>query len=44
MRLSYIPTFAAVCRWGTFSRAAEKLHISQPAVSKAIKELRRGSV
>ena len=39
MRLSYIPTFAAVCRWGTFSRAAEKLHISQPAVSKAIKEL-----
>jgi DNA-binding transcriptional LysR family regulator len=39
MRLSYIPTFAAVCRGGTFSRAAEKLHISQPAVSKAIKEL-----
>ena len=39
MRLSYIPTFAAVCRWSTFSRAAEKLHISQPAVSKAIKEL-----
>lgn len=39
MRLSLIPTFAAVCQWGTFSRAAEKLHISQPAVSKAIKEL-----
>ena len=39
MRLSLIPTFAAVCQWGTFSRAAEKLHISQPAVSKTIKEL-----
>lgn len=39
MRLTLIPTFAAVCRWGSFSRAAEKLHISQPAVSKAIKEL-----
>ncbi len=41
MRLSLIPTFAAVCRWGAFSQAAEKLHISQPAVSKAIKELER---
>lgn len=39
MRLNLIPYFAAVCRWGTFSRAAEELHISQPAVSKAIREL-----
>lgn len=34
-----VHTFLAVCRAGTFTRAAEELHISQPAVSQHIRQL-----
>jgi DNA-binding transcriptional LysR family regulator len=33
--------FAAVAKWGSFSKAAGELHITQPAVSQAIKLLER---
>ena len=39
MKLSQLRYFQAVCRTGSTSRAAEQLHISQPSVSSAIKEL-----
>ena len=39
MKLSQLRYFQAVCRTGTTSRAAEQLHISQPSVSAAIREL-----
>ncbi len=39
MRFSQLKTFHAVARWGGFSNAAEKLNISQPAVSDHIKNL-----
>jgi DNA-binding transcriptional LysR family regulator len=33
--------FAAVAREGSFSRAAERLYVSQPAVSKHVASLER---
>ena len=36
-----IRAFLAVCRWGSMSRAAEKLYISQPSLSSRIKTLER---
>ena len=39
MRFSQLKTFYAVARWGGFSKAAQKLNISQPAVSDHIKNL-----
>jgi len=39
MRFSQLKTFHAVARWGGFSNAAQKLNISQPAVSDHIKNL-----
>lgn len=39
MKLTQIEYFIAVCDTGSFSRAAEKCHISQPGISKAIREL-----
>ena len=39
MTLSQISCFLAVAECGSFSRAAEKLFISQPAVSKQISAL-----
>lgn len=39
MKLTQIEYFIAVCECGSFSRAAEKCHISQPGISKAIREL-----
>ncbi len=39
LRLRHLRTFVAVARQGSVGRAAEELAITQPAVSKAIKEL-----
>ncbi len=39
MNLHLLRIFHAVAEQGSFSRAAEALYISQPAVSKAVKEL-----
>ena len=33
--------FQAVCRYENFTRAAEELHISQPAMSAAMKDLEK---
>ncbi len=37
-----IKTFLAVCRAMNFTRAAEALHITQPAVSQHIRALEEG--
>ena len=39
MKLHQLKYFSEVCRQNGISRAAVALHISQPAVSNAIKEL-----
>ena len=39
MTLRHLEIFAAVCDQGSFTRAAEKLNMAQPAVSLAIREL-----
>ena len=39
MTIRHIEIFAMVCRESSVTRAAEKLHISQPTVSVAIKEM-----
>lgn len=41
MTLTQIRYFVEVCKWGTLSRAATELHITQPALSGAIKDLER---
>lgn len=41
MNLLQLKYFHAVCTYGTVSAASEYLHISQPSVSSAIKELER---
>jgi DNA-binding transcriptional LysR family regulator len=41
LNLHLVRLFAAVAQTGSFSRAAESLHISQPAISKAVQELER---
>lgn len=41
LNLHLLRMFMAVAEHGSFSRAGEKLHISQPAVSKAVQELER---
>jgi DNA-binding transcriptional LysR family regulator len=38
MNLHLLRLFAAVAQQGSFSRAAETLHISQPAISKGVRE------
>lgn len=45
MDTQYLATFIAVAESGSFSRAAERLHLTQPAVSKriALLEQRLGS-
>ena len=39
MTLQQLTYFQAACRYKNISRAAEELHISQPSVSSAIKNL-----
>lgn len=39
MNLHLLKTFASVAEQRSFSRAAEAIHISQPAVSRAVREL-----
>lgn len=39
MTIAQMQYFAAVCEYGTISKSAEMLHISQPSVSLAIKDL-----
>ena len=39
MTLRHLRIFVAVCTWGSVTKAAEKLHIAQPSVSLAIREL-----
>ena len=39
MTLRHLRIFVAVCTWGSITRAAEKLHMAQPSVSLAIREL-----
>jgi len=41
MTIVQMQYFAAVCQYGSISRSAEALHISQPSVSMAIKDLER---
>lgn len=39
MRLNQILYFVTVCKYQNYSRAAEELFVSQPAISQAMKEL-----
>lgn len=39
MKLTQIEYFIAVCRYQNFSKAADELHISQPGISKSMREL-----
>ncbi len=41
MKLQQLRYFCAACRMRSLSRAAESLHVSQPSVSMAIRELER---
>lgn len=41
MKLQQLRYFTATCQLGSLSRAAESLHVSQPSVSMAIRELER---
>ena len=41
LNLHHLRIFARVAELGGFSRAAEALHLSQPAVSKSVRELER---
>ncbi|GEL96347.1 LysR family transcriptional regulator [Cellulomonas composti] len=41
MRLEQLEYFAAVARVGSFRRAADELHVSQPALSEAVANLER---
>src|ERR1700735_1829374 len=41
MRVEQLEYVAAVARTGSFRRAADELHISQPALSEAVRNLER---
>ncbi|WP_273394639.1 LysR family transcriptional regulator [Thermophilibacter mediterraneus] len=41
MELRALRYYLAVCEWGTMSRAAEELHVTQPALSRQIAALER---
>ncbi|HKC98167.1 MAG TPA: LysR family transcriptional regulator, partial [Methylomirabilota bacterium] len=37
----HVRTLQAIARWGSFSRAGETLHLSQPAISHHVRHLER---
>lgn len=39
MEFKQLQSFAAVVRWGSFTKAAESLHLSQPTISAHIRQL-----
>lgn len=39
MTLRHLEIFCAIVQWGTMHQAADKLYISQPAISQAVREL-----
>ncbi|MDO4483574.1 MAG: LysR family transcriptional regulator [Clostridia bacterium] len=39
MTIKHLRIFTEVCRQGSATRAAEALHMTQPAVSRAIREM-----
>ncbi len=39
INFQHLRAFAAVAQWHSFTRAAEHLHLTQPAISKAVREL-----
>ena len=41
MTLQQIQYFITVCKYKSFTKAAEEMHISQPGISSAMKELER---
>lgn len=41
MTINQMRYFAAVCQYRNYSKAAETMHISQPAISTAVRELER---
>ncbi len=43
LNLAHVRTLQAVVSHGSFSRAAERLHLSQPAVSLHIRHLEQGA-
>jgi len=43
VRIEQLEILAVVARLGSFRRAAEELHISQPALSESVRSLERNS-
>ena len=41
MTLRHLKTFIAVCGCGGITKAAEELHVAQPAVSNTISEIEK---
>ena len=41
MKLTQLHYFVTVCRYGSIARAVDILHISQPSISAAIRELEK---
>lgn len=41
MKLHQLQYFCAACRYGNITKAADELHVSQPSISMAIRDLER---
>ena len=41
MKIIQLEYFCAVCRYHSITQAAQKLYVTQPAISKAIQELEK---